>query len=92
MKELKEIQRYTWALHSLRAGCAVGTIQEHPEGEYVKYSDLPEAWNTRKDITPEIIWDALCCNSVKNIGYKSDSKWIPVNMERLKAAIERISK
>jgi len=49
--------------------------------------------NDKKKITAKTIWLALCSKDVHDIGYSfPDSEWIPVNIERLKAALRKVTK
>ena len=38
------------------------------------------------------LWDAICSDSVKKVGYDaSESEWVPLNIERLNAAWKKVN-
>lgn len=46
-KKNNEFQRYTFALHSIRSGGAVGTIQKKDDGEFMLYNDVEQKLSTQ---------------------------------------------
>lgn len=75
---MKDLIKYKWMLHSIRAGgLAVGVLEISPDGDFIKLSDVEEALRSASDNTPQLaIALSLYSQYVDESGVEQDNGFI----------------